>query len=465
MKRLAVFGAVSPNGLGDALQYYNLLNSLSNKLNNLSLAFLCPELKERLIAFKGLKIKHFWVSVNYNPLFMITQYRPRFIRKEDILRLYSSIHEDSTYDEKTERPYIDALAKTLRSKFRMFTDNAIIVDSIEDVMSLPIFNLIYRTNFDAGVVGGHTLGGGGLARYAQFYRAVNLMVRGPKIITPISLSVLGFKLNIELSKRLKPLLKGFDHIYVRGPYSLELIKRLFNVNEDKVNMCLDSGFWHLLDPVLSQLARDQCVKRERIRVLIYPRKTYFYVYGKDTLYRYYLHCLKSLVAELLKKYDCEFVVASSTINGNPLGAPKAVRDFIRVLKEIGRLNSTDFIRVETPKTLIDFLRLSGSADLVVTSYMHAGITALSAGVPAIFMLPKLTIKVLDVLRYLGLSKDKFYIDMFDVKSLKPENLFKKAQNIIENLEHCKETVIHAVDKALLDVQHAIDNIVKLVMEY
>jgi len=463
MRSITVFGACSPNGFGDALQYYNLLNSLNNKLSNPSLVFLCPGLKERLTMFKGLKIKHIWISFNYSPLLIVTRYRHSFIRKEDVSRLYSSISKKvDTYNEKTKRSYVDMLVKTLRSKLKMFTYNTRIVDNVENIISLPVFNLIYRPNFDVGVVGGHTLGGGGLTGYVQFYRTVNLMVKGPKIITPISLSLLGFRRNIELLERLKPLLKGFDYIYVRGPYSLKLIKKLFDVDEDKINMCLDSGFWHLLDPVLSQLVRNRLARKNRIRVLIYPRKGYFYLYSKDVLYRYYLHCLKSLVMKFFKKYDCEFVIVSSTINGKPLSAPEAVQDFIYELKELERLNSTNFVRVEKPKTLVDSLRLSGSADLVVTSYMHAGIMALSAGVPTIFILPELDIKVLDVLGYLGLSKDEFFIDMLDIKSLRPENLLKKAQNIIENLEYYKQTIIHLVDKALPDAQRAIDSIVKLV---
>jgi len=465
MKRIAVFGACSPVGFGDALQYYNLLNSFNNKLSNLSLVFLCPGLKERLIVFKGLKIKHFCISVSYSPLHIVTRYRHGFIRKDDVLRLYSSINKVDIYNEKTKRSYIDMLVKTLRSKLSTFTNNTRIVDGVENITSLLVFKLLYRPNFNAGVVGGHTLGGGGLTGYVQFYRAVNLMVKGPKIITPISLSLMGFKRNIELLERLKPLLKSFNYIYVRGPYSLKLIKKLFNVDEDKISMCLDSGFWHLLDPVLSQLARNRHARKNRIRVLIYPRKDSFYAYSKDILYRYYLHCLKSLAMKLFKKYDCELVITSPTINGDPLSAPKAVQDFIYVLKEIVKLNSTNFVCVEKPKTIVDSLRLCGSADFVVTSYMHAGIMALSAGVPAIFILPESDTKVLDVLGYLGLSNDEFFFDMFDVKSLSPENLFKKAQNIIENLEYYKKTTIHIVDKALPDAQRAIDNIVKLMIEY
>jgi len=457
MKRIAVFGACAPVGFGDALQYYNLLNILSSKIenNNFSLTFLSPVLKKWLITFKDLKLKHFWIDISYSPLLTIVRYKDNFIRKDDILKLHLHTGKFDAYNENIKGMYKQALVGLIRKNARIF-------DSIENITSIPVFKLLYRHGFDAGIIGGHTLGGGGLYGYVQSYRAVSLMVKGPIVLAPTSLSLMGFKHSIELSGTLRPLLSRFEHIYVRGPYTLKLIKKLFGLSGNRVSMCLDSGFWHLLDPVLSQLVRrNRYTRKERIRVLIYPRKDFFYAYNKNTVYSHYLYCLKNLITKLSKKYDCELVIVPSTINGNPFGAPKAVQDLVHVLKSNMSNYAENSIRVEKPRTLVESLRLFSSSDLVVTSYMHAGVMALSAGVPAVFILPKLDIKVLDVLRYLRLRKDEFFLDMFDTKLLRSENLFKKVQNVIENLEHYKKTVFYTVDKALQDAQRTINNIVKL----
>jgi len=468
MKKVAIFGACSPIGFGDALQYYNLLNSLSNKLSDTNLIFLCPDLKKQLIIFRGLKMKHFWMNINYNPLYMILQYKNMYIKKEDV-KFYFHVNESDThahiYNEKTKKSYIDMLLKVLRLKLDTFMNDEF-AESILSFTSLTTYKLIPGFNFDAGFVGGHTLAGGGLTGYTQFYRSIGLMVKGPIILAPISMSLIGVKHDIGLFKFLKRSVKKFNRIYVRGPYTFKLIKMFFNIDENRISMCLDSGFWHLLDPTLSQLVRNSHVKKERVRILLFPRMDYFYAYNKNILYKYYLHCLKDLILRLSKKYDCEFIIASYTVDNSSFSASKAVEDLIDALKNnIEKLDLMDLVYVEKPRTLIDNLRLCSSADIVLTSFMHAGIVALSAGTPTVFILPRLDIKVLDVIRYLNLSVNKFFIDMFDPVSLRSDNVLNLLENIIKNLEYYKSVVTRAINKALPDAQYFIDDAVKLVMEY
>jgi polysaccharide pyruvyl transferase WcaK-like protein len=292
------------------------------------------------------------------------------------------------------------------------------------------------------------------------------MVKGPIILAPISLSLIGFKHDIKLSKFLKYTLKKFSKIYVRGPYTFELIKILFDIDENKMSMCLDSGFWHLLDPMLNQLVRNGHVEKKRVRILILPRMDYFYAYNKNILYEYYLRCLKDLILRLSKKYDCEFIIASYTVDNSRFSASKAAKDLIYALKNnIEKLDLTDLVYIERPRTLIDSLRLFSSADIVVTSYMHAGIVALSAGIPTVFILPRFDIKVLDVIRYLNLPVDKFFIDMFNSTFLRSDSVLNLFEGIIKNLEYYKSVITYAVDKALPDAQCFIDNAIKLVAEY
>jgi len=265
MKKIAVFGACSPIGFDDALQYYNLLNSLGNKLSDTSLMFLCPDLRRWLGVFCGLKMKHFWVDINYNPLYTVLQYKHMYIGKEDV-KFCSCVNEFDTYaricNEKTKKSYIDMLFKFLRLGLGTFVNENEIAENILSLASLSTYKLISEFNFDVGFVGGHTLAGGGLTGYTQFYRSVAFMVKGPIILAPISLSLIGFKHDIKLSRFLKYALKKFNKIYVRGPYTFELIKMLFDIDENRMSMCLDSGFWHLLDPVLSQLVRNSHVEKK-----------------------------------------------------------------------------------------------------------------------------------------------------------------------------------------------------------
>ena len=173
-----------------------------------------------------------------------------------------------------------------------------------------------------------------------------------------------------------------------------------------------------------------------------------------------------MILRLSKKYDCEFIIASYTVDNSSFSASKAVEDLIDALKNnIEKLDLMDLVYVEKPRTLIDNLRLCSSADIVLTSFMHAGIVALSAGTPTVFILPRLDIKVLDVIRYLNLSVNKFFIDMFDPVSLRSDNVLNLLENIIKNLEYYKSVVTRAINKALPDAQYFIDDAVKLVMEY
>lgn len=85
-------------------------------------------------------------------------------------------------------------------------------------------------------------------------------------------------------------------------------------------------------------------------------------------------------------------------------------------------------------------------DLVITSRMHAGIMAMSAGVPAIIVLPRMEQKSIEVLNYLELEEMHHFEDMLRLSWL-PE----KVEYAVENLSEMRKTVDSAVEKKLDDV--------------
>ena len=78
------------------------------------------------------------------------------------------------------------------------------------------------------------------------------------------------------------------------------------------------------------------------------------------------------------------------------------------------------------------LNLYSSSDLVITSYMHGGITAFASGTPAIFIMPKTDIKTLDILASIKLDPEKHFINMFDMNELKFNFVCEKIDRILEN---------------------------------
>jgi len=119
------------------------------------------------------------------------------------------------------------------------------------------------------------------------------------------------------------------------------------------------------------------------------------------------------------------------------------------------------IQVVKPNNLFDTFKLYGSADLVISSFMHGGITALSLGVPALFVLPRADIKVLDVLSFIGLDTDSFFIDAFNANSLRTENILRKVGKILENLEYYKKTVESVVNRAMPTVELPVKTLANL----
>jgi len=92
--------------------------------------------------------------------------------------------------------------------------------------------------------------------------------------------------------------------------------------------------------------------------------------------------------------------------------------------------------------------------------MHGGIMALSAGVPTVFAVPSVDVKVLDVLSYLNLDAKYFLIDMFNFNALRAEKLIDRIGTVIENLDYYKRIVESAVNRALPTVELPVRTLAK-----
>ena len=134
---------------------------------------------------------------------------------------------------------------------------------------------------------------------------------------------------------------------------------------------------------------------------------------------------------------------------------------LHVLRRRENDSCLKLLQIVIPKNLVEVYELYDSSDMVVTSRIHGGISALSLGVPALFVLPLVETKVLDVLSFLGLDINSFLVDMFDADALKSENIINKIGNILENLDYYKKTVESAVKKALPTLELPVKTLINL----
>jgi len=262
-------------------------------------------------------------------------------------------------------------------------------------------------------------------------------------------------------KRLKSSLQKFDVIFVRGPHSLEMLRDRLSIDEKKVMMALDSGFgMSLIHPDIVH-SSSKALRKEP-RIVIIPRKDYFYFYDdKKDLYKSYLKALVHFISWLTGNYDVELFLASQTVVYGRMSDNSAIDDVVRLLEKRNSNRCLKGLKIVRPNNLIDALRLYGSADLVITGRMHAGIMALSTGIPAIFTLPAAQVKVLDILSFLGLDTDSFLIDTFDVNELRAEKLIDTIEPVIEKLEYHKKIVELAVDRGQPTLRLPVRTLAKL----
>lgn|GEM_PF-4483925 len=447
-QKIAIVGVVSPGGLGDALQYYVAIRLLNNLLPEADITFVCPDLREEISVFRDLKLNAGLSSVGLTGAELLKSLLPSAIPQK----------RASTADRKTtaetQVDTVNTVLENIRIIGRKCCDSYVFGKYIGSSIVRSLFS------FNAGIFGGHTICAD-VYTYIIQYETLRSAVRGPMLTSPISISKLAFEhYGHKTWKRLKQSLQKLDFVYVRGPHSLEILRDHLNIGEDRVAMALDSGFgMRLIHP---DIIASKVLEKQALRIVIIPRKQYFYRYNRWDLYKPYLDALAGFILWLYRSFDAEVYLTSQTVDYDPMGDRSAIDDLVRLLEKSAR-NSRCLkcLRIVKSNSIIDAYRLYASADLVVSSRMHGGIMALSSGVPAVFIIPSADVKVPDNLSFLGLDTNRFLIDMFDVNALKTENFINRIGSIIENLEYYRKIVEFAVKRALPTIELPIRTLAKL----
>jgi polysaccharide pyruvyl transferase WcaK-like protein len=189
-----------------------------------------------------------------------------------------------------------------------------------------------------------------------------------------------------------------------------------------------------------------------MKIVVVPRKDFFLypTYHKE-LYASYLSSLATFLLWLKANYDVELVLSSQTVINSQddylSSDDSAIDDLLKHLATSEHSVSAN-LKIVKPTSVLDAYALYSSADLVFTSRMHAGITALSANVPAIFVLPWSHTKVLDILSFLDLDPNRFFIDALNPDILTSKNFCDAAASIIQTLNVTKKTLESKINNAL-----------------
>jgi len=390
-KSILIIGPVSPKGIGDASQYYSSVNMCNELAPHWNLTLMIPDISNYVSVFKGLT------------------FRTELIEQGDVgyLRLGGYIRYQQKGNVQLKHNDDNIFTKII-SNISSYIPLFPIVDTELAVKRLKI------KKFDGGIFGGHTFTLGA-AHYIVKYNVIDKLVSGPKILSPISISKIGLN---KLSKYMyhniiynfiKSLTK-FDKIFVRGKYSYNILTEYYQINN--VEKGLDTGF------CLRKLYNKNNIFRNNDIVII-PRRGFFYSYNKSNLYKNYLKFLIKLINNFIKK-------GYKIVLSNQAMEMSSINDLLSLIKEKKLL---DNIQISIPNNIIESYYLLSKSKLVITSYMHGGITAFCSNTPCVFIMPKEDTKVLDILESIKLNIPEFFIDIFSIK----DDNYHLHLNIITNL--------------------------------
>jgi len=296
---------------------------------------------------------------------------------------------------------------------------------------------------DAGVISGHTIEREGFYNYITNYILTKRIVKKGVGTFPISVSALGLKARGNDIGFLRLGLKRLDFIFARGPYSERTFTTLLGC-KGKTFRALDSGFGLRL--IYERPKWNSGIRN--LRIVIVP--SYMHAY----MHEQYRRGLTRLVSWVFSKFDCEFYLMPFCIDAsNETKDVRAVNDILsaskgRLTQELKSIKVVDTAHM----SIHEIYEFFGSVDVVVTSRMHAGIMAMSAGTPALFLVPKDDTKILDVLASLGLDTRQFLIDTFNPKEMKDDNVQQKFKSLVDNISTVKQTIDRRIEEALPSVK-------------
>jgi len=457
MTQILFAGVVSPQGLGDALQYLVGAFLAFKHIPEAELKVFVPATTSDFVSeclSIGKKVK---MLPGLQEVSAITS----IIRKT--ARINSSLLRQEFFKELEVSTYVDFPRRHLGKVLSPLKTIVKLLYGIYYESEVGIFyirpalcRLFNSLNYNGGFIGGHTIEASAFFDYLIVYNCARSIVKGPLVTYPISASSLGLKRREKNLEKLRRSLSRLDVIFVRGKHSYNILSTL--IDPGKLLMALDSGFGIRLlyeNP-------GAIYKTGELTVCIAPRKDYFYFYDLEgKIYAKYLSSLKQLI-EVLNRLGTEILLVPPTlkspIDTQDITDEDAVSDLLKLFDE----RTKKSIRVVKPRTVLGLTRMLYSCDIVVTSRMHAGIVALAYGKPVVFFMPRDDVKMLDVLSYLGLDKKRYVVDSFNPKEY--ERLIPTVMDLLQDLTRESRIIEHAVSKCLLEVEKPAKLMKKLISQ-
>ena len=249
-------------------------------------------------------------------------------------------------------------------------------------------------------------------------------------------------------------LEGAQFIFLRDPYSKELLEKLFGKNGEVVG-----------DPAINIRSlfvkdeneleeRDERVKERVLGINLMPFLKDYPILGDQEVYENYLKTMKSFVQAVLisedhrKRFDR--IMLFTTGQQSDLDACRTFRDS---LLEIDRRFHKKVDVIENTYSIEDLIEKIKSFSAVVSTRLHSAIIPISFGIPVIGI--AYNRKVSGFFRYLGL--EKFCVNM---EQMNKEMLLKRLASITEQkaiinhilVSHEKqmENMIKKIEQIILD---------------
>lgn len=430
--KIALVGLVTPASVGDALQYYFIIKSIDNLVPEADATFFCPYLRENLAVFKDVKSTLKLIDSSLSSL----SFKHGFNTEKSQVKKIS--------------PVLYAIQVLKRRRF--------FPQELDKLIFSPMVKSII--SFNAALFGGHTISKP--TYYATQYEIMRSAVRGPIVTAPISISKLLFehhRMKALPLERLKNSLNNLNFIYVRGPHSYATLIEDLNVDEAKIAMALDSGFG--ARQIFADYKTSDVSNNNSLKIVIIPRKEYFFIY-KNCLYDVYLKTISNLILWLFRNFNAEIFLVSQFKEKDQYSDYMAISDILETLRKLDKSSKyTNRLKIANFTAIEDAYKLYAVSNLVITSRMHGGIMAMSAGTPAIFALPSADQKVRDILSFLDLDETSLLIDIFDSNAIESDNFILKVSKIIENIDYYRKKVEFTVNRSMVTVEQPLRTFTEL----
>lgn len=425
-----VIGVYPSYGLGDLLQYFTAAMLIRKHLRDVKLSISIPNAD--LAQLQLSKLTHNIINIEESIIRL-----PLFKRRKTY---FSKNYFKGKNSGKTE--------SIIPKKLKLLACSSV----------YPALSRAQIQQYDIGIIGGHSIDDNaviksGVISAITFYKCARAIVRGVLAIFPCSVTERIFKLDERMLRTLKSAINKVDVVFVRGYYSEAVVSKLTDVS--RVVVSPDTSF--AIRPVIKTLGLNPVPKSKEesaLRLTIVPRKEYFFSFNAYRNYVTYLRALRSLIQYAKHIYGAKIAFTPYNLKLGAFSDIAAMRDAVRLL------SNTSKIEICIPKNLFEGISIIASSDIVITSRLHAGLVALSYGIPTIFVLPKNDVRVRDVFTLLDIDLNTLFIDILNSRSL--EEIPLRVAEILENIEEYKSIIRNSVNKVISKVELSAKLFAKLV---